>query len=200
MRRCCRASRSAHGAAVGQGRSPEAKRRDQLVDGPRPAASVVVPGVEDLQEDPLRPACRSRRRSSRRCGAGRAPARCRRSCRRMVTMFASVVTRGCWPVCTAYCSAGRPNASKPIACSTLWPRHPLEAAVDVGRDVAQRVPDVQPDARTGKGTCPARTASVAPLPCPGRPAGRTGWAPRRCPRSSQRSCHRDSISAARPAA
>ncbi|CPU68065.1 Uncharacterised protein [Mycobacteroides abscessus] len=35
----------------------------------------------------------------------------RRSCRRMLAMFASVVTRGCCPVCTAYCSAGRPNAS-----------------------------------------------------------------------------------------
>ncbi|SHX83288.1 Uncharacterised protein [Mycobacteroides abscessus subsp. abscessus] len=37
-------------------------------------------------------------------------------------MFASVRTRGWVPVCTAYCSAGNPNASNPRACSTLAPR------------------------------------------------------------------------------
>src|ERR1700752_540258 len=36
-------------------------------------------------------------------------------------MLASVRVRGWVPVCTAYCSAGRPNASKPNACSTLRP-------------------------------------------------------------------------------
>ena len=40
-------------------------------------------------------------------GRGRAPASAASSC----AMFASVVTRGCVPVCTAYCSAGSPNAS-----------------------------------------------------------------------------------------
>ncbi|CAM5732185.1 hypothetical protein SBADM41S_05409 [Streptomyces badius] len=39
----------------------------------------------------------------------------------MFSMLASVETRGWVPVCTAYCSAGRPNASKPRVCSTLWP-------------------------------------------------------------------------------
>ena len=37
-------------------------------------------------------------------------------------MFAYVVVRGCVPVCTAYCSAGSPNESKPIVCRTLSPR------------------------------------------------------------------------------
>ena len=33
-----------------------------------------------------------------------------------------VVIAGCTPVRIAYCSAGRPNASHPIGCSTLSPR------------------------------------------------------------------------------
>ena len=32
-----------------------------------------------------------------------------------------VVTAGCTPVWIAYCSAGSPNASHPIGCSTLNP-------------------------------------------------------------------------------
>ena len=36
-------------------------------------------------------------------------------------MLASVEARGCVPVCTAYCSAGRPKASKPRVCRTLCP-------------------------------------------------------------------------------
>ncbi len=36
-------------------------------------------------------------------------------------MFASVRMRGWVPVCIAYCSAGRPNESKPNACNTLRP-------------------------------------------------------------------------------
>ncbi|CAM5729462.1 hypothetical protein SALBM311S_09404 [Streptomyces alboniger] len=45
----------------------------------------------------------------------------RRSWDVMFSMLASVDTRGCVPVCTAYCSAGRPKASKPSVCRTLWP-------------------------------------------------------------------------------
>ena len=45
----------------------------------------------------------------------------RRSWRRMFAMFWSVVTAGCWPVCTAYCSAGRPKASYPMVYRTLSP-------------------------------------------------------------------------------
>ena len=33
----------------------------------------------------------------------------------------SVVIAGCTPVWIAYCSAGSPNASHPIGCSTLNP-------------------------------------------------------------------------------
>ena len=45
----------------------------------------------------------------------------RRNCRRMLATFSAVVIAGCWPVCTANCSAGSPNASKPIVYSTLCP-------------------------------------------------------------------------------
>ena len=38
----------------------------------------------------------------------------RPSCERMFAMLSRVVIAGCWPVWTAYCSAGRPNASNPI--------------------------------------------------------------------------------------
>ncbi len=41
--------------------------------------------------------------------------------RRKVAMFFAVVSRGCVPVWTAYCSAGRPKASQPIGCRTLKP-------------------------------------------------------------------------------
>ena len=41
--------------------------------------------------------------------------------RRKLTMLASVRVRGCVPVWIAYCSAGRPNESKPNACNTLRP-------------------------------------------------------------------------------
>jgi hypothetical protein len=36
-------------------------------------------------------------------------------------MFAAVVVAGCVLVWIAYCSAGSPNASQPIGCSTLKP-------------------------------------------------------------------------------
>ena len=43
------------------------------------------------------------------------------SCSRKRPTLVRVVTLGCVPVSMAYCSAGRPNASQPIGCSTLWP-------------------------------------------------------------------------------
>ena len=43
------------------------------------------------------------------------------SCVRKRSMFLRVVSAGCVPVWMAYCSAGRPKASQPIGCSTLWP-------------------------------------------------------------------------------
>ncbi len=41
------------------------------------------------------------------------------SWRLKLSRFCSVVTRGCWPVLMAYCSAGSPNASHPMGCRTL---------------------------------------------------------------------------------
>mmetsp|Transcript_864 Transcript_864/g.2617 ORF Transcript_864/g.2617 Transcript_864/m.2617 type:complete len:211 (-) Transcript_864:471-1103(-) len=41
-----------------------------------------------------------------------------RSCRLKFAMFSLVVTSGCVPVFIACCSAGRPNESHPIGCST----------------------------------------------------------------------------------
>ena len=42
-----------------------------------------------------------------------------RSCSRNRATFFAVVSFGCVPVSIAYCSAGSPNASHPIGCSTL---------------------------------------------------------------------------------
>ena len=83
------------------------------------AASGVVPGVEDLQEDPLGPAVEVRVGGGDAAAVVVAPGPAGAAAPRYRSMFASVVIRGCVPVCTAYCSAGRPNASKPIGCSTL---------------------------------------------------------------------------------
>ena len=44
------------------------------------------------------------------------------SCVLNLAMFSRVVIAGCCPVLMAYCSAGKPNASQPIGCSTLNPR------------------------------------------------------------------------------
>ena len=41
-------------------------------------------------------------------------------------MFCLVVIDGWMPVLTAYCSAGNPNASQPVTCSTLKPRMRLK--------------------------------------------------------------------------
>ena len=141
----------------------------------------------------------------------------------MTTMFSSVVLRGCCPVWTAYCSAGRPKASKPRQCRTLRAEHPVEAGVDVGRDVAQRVPDVQPrparvgehveddellpqrrrprparpTARPGSGAwkVPALLPAVLPggLDAAARAARCSGTASRRSSRRSCRSCHCSSV-------
>lgn len=62
--------------------------------------------------------------------------------RAMMTMLSSVVLRGCWPVWTAYCSAGSPNVV-PQAVQDVLAEHAVEAREDVGGDVAERVPDVQ---------------------------------------------------------
>ena len=40
----------------------------------------------------------------------------------LLSMARRVVMAGWTPVWMAYCSAGRPNASQPIGCSTLKPR------------------------------------------------------------------------------
>jgi hypothetical protein len=89
---------------------------DQLGDRPGSARLDVVPGFENLGEDPLGPAI------VRRVGGGDAatwvvgqtePAE--------LATLDSVVVLGCCPCCTAYCSAGSPNASKPRVCITCDP-------------------------------------------------------------------------------
>lgn len=45
----------------------------------------------------------------------------RRTWLRKRSMLRCVVILGCVPVSMAYCSAGRPKASQPIGCSTLYP-------------------------------------------------------------------------------
>ena len=80
---------------------------------PPPSGGGVVPRVEDLQEDPLRPPVVGRVGGLDRSApvvAQPQPAQLPAE----VATFSAVVIAGCWPVCTAYCSAGRPKASKPI--------------------------------------------------------------------------------------
>ena len=72
------ASRSAHRRPprpAHRSRTPRPARRSAAPGRRRRRPWLVVPGVEDLQEDPLRPAHVARGRSSRTSGAGRAPAR-----------------------------------------------------------------------------------------------------------------------------
>ena len=75
--------------------------------------------------------------------------------------------------------------------------HPLEAGVDVGADVPERVADVEAGAARDTGTCRGRRASSGRRPrrTP-RAADPSGWGPRRCARPSHRSCHFASISLA----
>jgi hypothetical protein len=61
-------------------------------------------------------------------------------------MFAAVVVAGCVLVWIAYCSAGSPNASQPIGCSTLKPFARLHRDDDVGRRVALGWPTCRPAA------------------------------------------------------
>ena len=62
-----------------------------------------------------------------------------RSCRRIVAMLASVVTRGCCPVCTAYCSAGNPERVVAHRVQHVLAVHALVASEDIGADVTERV-------------------------------------------------------------
>ena len=50
---------------------------------------------------------------------GRVRGRRTLSCDLNLPMFFRVVTSGCVPVCSAYCSAGSPKASQPIGWRTL---------------------------------------------------------------------------------
>jgi hypothetical protein len=87
-------------------------------------ASASAPGLEDLGEDPLGPAI------VRRFGGGDAAARVmgqtprRRSWATVIGDVGLSGGPGMLPRCTAYCSAGRPNASKP-SWSQMWARRPL---------------------------------------------------------------------------
>ena len=60
-------------------------------------------------------------------------------------MLASVVVSGWVPVCTAYCSAGRPKVVAE-GVEDVVSQHTVVAGEDVGGDVAQRVADVQTSA------------------------------------------------------
>ena len=119
--RCSTSLSSAHGRPSGVGPGAGRQLGDQLGDRPGPPLVRVEPGVEDLQEDPLGPAV-----EPGVGGGDAAPLVVGQAQRRSWRAVASRCWPRSWsagavPVCTAYCSAGRPNASKPIACSTLCP-------------------------------------------------------------------------------
>ncbi len=64
----------------------------------------------------------------------------------MLPTFCRVVTCGCWPVFSANCSARQPECVEPHGVQHVVAGHPQEPGVDVSRDVADRVSDV--DSRT----------------------------------------------------
>ena len=154
--------------------------RGQLGDRPGPAHRRVVPGVEDLQEDPLGPAVEVRiggrhrparvvgqpqppqlRRGTARCSPRSSYAGAGRSARR--TARPAARTRRS-PSRAARC--GRPCGGSGRSCRC---RCSPAGARRAGRR------------RTGTGTCPARTASVPrPVGGRGRPSPRSGWGRRRC--------------------
>ena len=151
-------------------------RRSSSAMGLALSAVRIEPGVVDLQEDPLGPLVEVDVGGGEAAAGVVARSPRRPSCRRKLTMFASVRVRGWVPVCTAYCSAGSPNASNPTRATRCGPssgnsarRHPWRCS---RADARRAAPP-----RTGTGTCPARTSCRR---APGRrrppPMSRRGWA------------------------
>ena len=165
----------------------------QVVDGPGPVGVGVVPGVEDLQEDPLRPAVVALvDRGDRPPG--------------VVAPGPGAAAGGAWWRCWPrwWCGgAGRsaPRTARPAgrrrrspwcarrcarSCAGSGRRRRCRCSPAGGRRAGRR--------RWGRGTCPARTAWAGRPPCRTRRSGRRpGWGVRNVPSRSQRSCQAVSI-------
>ncbi len=125
---------------------PGLELRHQLGDRPRPADALVVPGIEDLQEDPLCPAVEGGVH-----GGDPAPLVVRQAQLTDLLPVPHDVGLGG----AARVRAGlhgvllrrQPERVEAHRVQHVVPGHPVEAAVDVGGDEPQRVPDVQ--ARAG---------------------------------------------------
>ena len=154
----------------------------ELGDRPGPVRVLVVPGVEDLQEDPLRPAV-----VGDVGGRDAAPRVVAEPERPQLAAHVRDVRLGGDPRVLAGLHRvllGR-EAERVVAhrVQDVVPAHPLEAGVDVGADVAERVADVEARRRSGTGTCRARRASRGRRPRRSpRASGPSGSAPRRCAR------------------
>ncbi len=116
--------------------------RDQLGDRAGPLRVVVVPGVEDLEEDPLRPPVVGD------VGGGDAPTGVVTQAERpQLALHVGDVRLGRDPgVLTGLhrvLLGGEPERVVAHRVEHVEAGHPLEPGVDVGADVAQRVADVQ---------------------------------------------------------
>ena len=107
-------------------------------------------------------------------------------------MFSSVVLRGCCPVWTAYCSAGRPNASKPIVCSTLRPIIRWYRAKTSVLMKPSGCPTCRPEP-DGYGNMSWTNSLSLGTGWPSTASGPTGFGAWKVPWSAQWSCHRCSI-------
>ena len=178
---------------------PSASSASSSLIGRARSASVVVPALEDLQEDPLRPPV------ERDVGGGHAPA--------------VVVAQAQPPELAAHGGdvrlGGDPRVLAGLHRVLLGRQaegveahrvqhvvagHPLVAGEHVGADVAERVADVQPVAAgVREHVQHVELRAVRPPSRSPRTAARSGSARRRCPPGAQRSCQLSSISAARAA-
>ena len=170
-----------------------ARLQQRLQLGDRPGASapalggLVVPAVEDLQEDPLRPAVEllvDRRDGAPVVVAQPQPAQLALHRDHVVLGGLARMLAGLDGVLLG----GQAERVVAQAVQDVLAGHPLEAGVDVGGDVAQRVADVQARHRRGRGTCPGRTASRRPATPSGSAQGPAGFGAWNVPSLCHRSC------------
>ena len=134
------------GAPVGGGPVTRREVGDQLGDRAGPVGVGVVPGVEDLEEDPLRPPVVAL------VGGGDRPARVVAEPERpqLAAHVGDVGVGGGAGVGAGLAGVllgGQAEGVVAERVEHVVPVHPLEAGVHVGADVAEGVTDVQPRSR-----------------------------------------------------
>ena len=138
--------RSAQARPSGVGREPDSNSAIEFGDRARPVEIGVVPGVEDLAEDPLRP--------SIELGIGGGHAAARVVGEAQATQLAPVGgdvlggrDRRMLTVLDRELLGGQPERVEAHRVQHVVARHPLEAGEHVGADETERVTDVQSGAR-----------------------------------------------------